>query len=60
VCDDNGRGNTDAFGWPVSLAALLLKNVGGPGQEPAVALTTVDPNDRAGEACGGAPDCNGF
>jgi len=24
-CDDNGRGNTDPFGWPMSLAALLMK-----------------------------------
>ena len=28
-CDDIGRGANDAFGWPMSLAALMLKNVGG-------------------------------
>jgi cytochrome c peroxidase len=33
-CDDNGRGNTDAFGWPMSLAALLMKNLGGNGGAP--------------------------
>jgi cytochrome c peroxidase len=43
VCDDNGRGNTDPFGWPMSLAALLLKNISGPGQEPGVALPNYDP-----------------
>jgi cytochrome c peroxidase len=37
-CEDNGRGNTDAFGWPLSLAALLLKNLGGPAQEPGVPI----------------------
>jgi cytochrome c peroxidase len=43
ACDDNGRGNTDAFNWPLSLAALLLKNLGGPAQEPGVALANFDP-----------------
>jgi hypothetical protein len=28
-CDDVGRGGTDAFGWPLSLATLMLKNLGG-------------------------------
>jgi cytochrome c peroxidase len=42
-CDDNGRGNTDAFGWPLSLATLMLKNLGGPGQEPGVPVPTFDP-----------------
>jgi hypothetical protein len=44
VCDDNGRGNTDAFGWPMSLAALLLKNLGGR-------------NDGSLQPCLGASDC---
>jgi cytochrome c peroxidase len=39
-CDDNGRGNTDAFGWPLSLASLMLKNLGGPAQEPGSVLNT--------------------
>jgi len=32
--DDIGRGANDAFGWPLSLAALTLKNIGGPNFEP--------------------------
>jgi len=27
--EDSGRGGLDAFGWPLSLAALTLKNIGG-------------------------------
>jgi hypothetical protein len=44
VCDDNGRGNTDAFGWPLSHAAKLLKNLSGPNQKPGVALWNFDPS----------------
>ncbi|PYU09258.1 MAG: hypothetical protein DMG29_20105, partial [Acidobacteria bacterium] len=33
-CDDIGRGANDAFGWPMSLAALLMKNLGGNGGAP--------------------------
>jgi hypothetical protein len=32
--EDLGRGGNDAFGWPLSLAALTLKNIGGAGFEP--------------------------
>lgn len=32
--DDIGRGGDDAFGWPLSLASLALKNLGGPDFEP--------------------------
>jgi cytochrome c peroxidase len=35
IAEDIGRGGNDAFGWPLSLAALLMKNLGGPGYEPA-------------------------
>ena len=57
-CDDIGRGGNDAFGWPLSLAALLMKNLGGHNDgsadpsctapvdcvtEPGVALKTFDP-----------------
>jgi cytochrome c peroxidase len=53
-CDDVGRGGTDAFGWPLSLAALLLKNLGGNAgapcadplhcsTEPGSPLVTFDP-----------------
>jgi cytochrome c peroxidase len=44
VCDDNGRGNTDAFGWPLSHAAKLLKNLAGPAQEPGTPLPNFDPS----------------
>lgn len=37
-CDDLGRGGTDAFGWPLSLAAMMLKNTGGPRFEPGQPL----------------------
>src|ERR671930_64770 len=58
-CDDNGRGNTDAFGWPMSLAALLLKNLGGNNgapcdsaatcaTEPGAPLATFDPSMGGG------------
>jgi cytochrome c peroxidase len=39
-CDDLGRGKNDAFGFPMSLSALLLKNLGGMAQEPGVPLST--------------------
>jgi len=45
ACEDTGRGNTDAFGWPLSLAALMLKNFGGPAQEPGVPIAQFDPNN---------------
>jgi cytochrome c peroxidase len=44
VCDDNGRGNTDAFGWPLSHAAKLMKNLGGTAQEPGTPLPNFDPS----------------
>jgi cytochrome c peroxidase len=34
IADDIGRGGRDAFGWPLSLSALTLKNIGGQGFEP--------------------------
>ncbi|MEA3274431.1 MAG: hypothetical protein U9Q81_03880 [Pseudomonadota bacterium] len=40
--DDILRGGDDAFGWPLSLAALALKNVAGPAFEPC---------DRPGDSC---------
>jgi cytochrome c peroxidase len=52
-CDDIGRGGTDAFGWPLSLASLMLKNVGGPAFEPGVPLPNFNPS--ADPAC--APNC---
>jgi cytochrome c peroxidase len=45
ACEDTGRGNNDPFGWPLSLAALLLKNFGGPAQQPGVPIAQFDPNN---------------
>lgn len=42
--NDVGRGGNDAFGWPLSLATLLLKDLGGPVQEPGQPLLTFDSN----------------
>jgi cytochrome c peroxidase len=46
ACEDTGRGNTDAFGWPLSLSALMLKHLGGPGQQPGTAIAQFDPNNN--------------
>ena len=43
---DIGRGGNDAFGWPLSLAALTLKNIGGPDFEPCDGIR-VTPRSRA-------------
>jgi cytochrome c peroxidase len=32
--EDGGRGDDDPFGWPLSLSALAMKNLAGPGFEP--------------------------
>jgi hypothetical protein len=34
IAEDVGRGGNDAFGWPLSLAALMMKNLGGPDYDP--------------------------
>ncbi len=44
INNDIGRGGPDPFGWPLSLATLLLKNLGGPGFEPGNAMTTFNPS----------------
>lgn len=51
--EDIGRGGNDAFGWPLSLAALFMKNLAGNNGdvcassaacfEPGVAMSTFDP-----------------
>ncbi|HET8541872.1 MAG TPA: cytochrome c peroxidase [Anaeromyxobacter sp.] len=57
IVEDLGRGGTDAFGWPLSLAALMLKNLGGPGFEPGAPLPNFacasDPCDPTLDATGG-------
>jgi cytochrome c peroxidase len=45
ACEDTGRGGTDAFGWPLSLAALMMKNFGGPAQQPGTPIPQFDPNN---------------
>ena len=59
ACEDNGRGNVDAFGWPLSLGALLLKNLGGPAQEPGTPLATFNPSapTTRDDEIGCAPYC---
>ena len=58
IAEDTGRGGNDAFGWPLSLSALMMKNLGGEGfnpggddpadgfaqpAAPGIAMTTFDP-----------------
>jgi cytochrome c peroxidase len=45
IPEDLGRGGNDAFGWPLSLAALAMKNVAGPTFEPGNVMTNFDPED---------------
>jgi cytochrome c peroxidase len=60
ISEDIGRGGNDAFGWPLSLSALMMKNLGGPDYNPGgdnqgdgfaqpaapgIAMSTFDPND---------------
>src|SRR6266542_879405 len=44
IGNDIGRGGPDAFGWPLSLATLLMKNLGGTNFEPGVKMATFDPS----------------
>jgi hypothetical protein len=53
IDDDILRGGPDGFGWPLSLAALLLKDLGGVNMVPGTALPTFDPSADAN--C--APNC---
>jgi cytochrome c peroxidase len=34
ISEDLGRGGNDAFGWPLSIATLMMKNLAGPGFNP--------------------------
>lgn len=51
IAEDIGRGGDDPFGWPLSLAALTLKNIGGQAFEPcdgptdSCVMANFDPND---------------
>ncbi len=53
--DDIGRGGTDPFGWPLSLAALMLKNLGGPNFEPGNPLPAVLLSGDPGFVCLNTP-----
>ena len=57
ISEDIGRGGDDAFGWPLSLAALMLKNLGGTEYQPGVPLPTFSclqaPCDEAADSGGG-------
>jgi cytochrome c peroxidase len=44
ISEDIGRGGPDPFGWPLSLATLLLKNLGGVGVQPGQPLATFNPS----------------
>ncbi len=57
ACEDLGRGNTDPFGWPLSFAALLMKNFGGPAQQPGVAIAQFNPSDNNAGTRGDAQAC---
>jgi len=51
IDEDIGRGGDDPFGWPLSLSALTLKNIGGEDFEPNDSqfenniMANFDPND---------------
>ncbi|KGQ20298.1 Di-heme cytochrome c peroxidase [Lysobacter dokdonensis DS-58] len=45
--EDAMRGGLDPWGWPLSLIALQLKNLGGPTMVPGTRLPTFDPNAEA-------------
>ena len=48
IDEDILRGGNDAWGWPLSLAALMLKNLGGVDMVPGTSLPTFDPECRPG------------
>jgi cytochrome c peroxidase len=45
ISEDIGRGGNDAFGWPLSIATLMMKNIAGTDYEPGTPISTFDPND---------------
>jgi cytochrome c peroxidase len=52
IAEDIGRGGDDAFGWPLSLAALMMKNIGGAAFQPSTGfgaqqVLPVDPTSTA-------------
>ena len=53
ISEDVLRGGSDPWGWPLSLATLMLKNVGGVDMVPGTSLPTFNPS--ADTQC--APNC---
>jgi cytochrome c peroxidase len=57
--DDPGRGGDDPFGWPLSLSALTLKNIGGADFEPcdgpgdSCVMGNFDPTNIEGDEAAG-------
>lgn len=60
ACEDTGRGNKDPFGWPLSLALLMIKNLGGPGQQPGTSIALFNPNNNNGAGRADAQPCAPF
>ncbi|HEU4384997.1 MAG TPA: hypothetical protein VFR85_16055, partial [Anaeromyxobacteraceae bacterium] len=46
IAEDLGRGGNDAFGWPLSLSTLMMKNLAGPSYNPGGDVA--GPADAAG------------
>ncbi|MEP6993795.1 MAG: hypothetical protein ABI968_04665, partial [Acidobacteriota bacterium] len=44
INEDIGRGGLDAFGWPLSLASMMMKNLGGSDFEPGNPMSTFNPS----------------
>ncbi len=57
ACEDIGRGANDAFGWPMSLTALTLKDLGGPAQQPGTPLAQFDPTNANAGGRADVPPC---
>lgn len=57
ACEDEGRGDNDPFGWPMSLSAVALKNLGGPAQQPGTPIAAFNPNNANNAGRPDAPAC---
>ncbi|HSB82846.1 MAG TPA: hypothetical protein VLM91_29060, partial [Candidatus Methylomirabilis sp.] len=55
IGEDIGRGGNDAFGWPLSLTALMMKNLEGPAFEPGVPMQNFDPDAEGFGLFGDSP-----
>jgi cytochrome c peroxidase len=60
ACEDTGRGNTDAFGWPLSHAATLMKLMGGPAQQPGTPIAQFDPTNNNANGRADAQPCTPY